>query len=141
MTISDILLQAPSTEGGRLLTLPVLILIGVVIYIFWIMPEKKKQKKLRDLIPKKARILEEYRAGLSYLDECGAFDEAKFREFNRITGNRFSNADIENQLRNAKLMIGGMENVKQTLRSSMVEAIGIFEEMERNGIDLSNYNV
>ena len=39
-------------------------------------------------------FLDKYRMGLSYLNECGAFDETKFREFNRITGSRFSDADI-----------------------------------------------
>ena len=86
-------------------------------------------------------ILERYRAGLSYLDGCSAFDEAKFREFNRITGNRFSEADIENQLKNAKMMIRGMEDLKQTLRSATVEGIRVFEDLERNGLDLSKYNV
>ena len=34
-----------------------------------------------------------------------------------------------------------MEDLKQTLRSTMVEAISVFEELERKGIDLSKYNV
>ena len=86
-------------------------------------------------------ILDKYRMGLSYLDKCETFDEAKFREFNRITGNRFSDTDIETHLMSAKLMIKGMEDLKQTLRSTMAEAISAFEEVERNGIDLSKYNV
>ena len=90
---------------------------------------------------KPTSILDKYRMGLSYLDECKTFDEAKFREFNRITGNRFSDADIETQLMNAKLMIKGMEDLKQILRSTTVEAISTFEEVERKGIDLSKYNV
>ena len=90
---------------------------------------------------KPASILDKYRAGLSYLDGCGAFDEAKYREFNRITGNRFSDVEIANQLRSAELMIRGMEDLKQTLRSTMVEAIHVFEEVERKGIDLSKYSV
>ena len=90
---------------------------------------------------KKTNILDEYRAGLSYLDECGAFDEAKFRKFNHIIGNRFSEADITNQLKNAELMIKGMEDLKQLLRSNMVEGISTFEELKRNGIDLSKYDV
>ena len=90
---------------------------------------------------KKASILEKYREGLSYLDGSGAFDEDKLREFNRITGNMLSNDDIENYLESAKLMIRGMEEVKQILRSTMVEGISVFEEVERNGIDLSKYEV
>jgi hypothetical protein len=93
------------------------------------------------IIFKKASILDKYRAGLSYLDGSGTFDEAKFREFNRITGNRFSNADMEKQLMYAKQMIRGMEDLKQVLRSSTVEAIHTFEELERNGLDLSKYDV
>lgn len=76
-----------------------------------------------------------------YLDRCEAFDEADFRDFNRIIGNRFSDADVENQLRNAKLMIREMEDLKQTLRASMIEAIGAFEKLEQSGIDLSKYSV
>ena len=90
---------------------------------------------------KPTSIIDEYKMGLSYLDECGAFDEVKFHEFNRITGNKFSPADIENQLASAKLMMRGMEDLKQTLRSTMVEAIGTFEELERQGVDLSKYSV
>jgi len=90
---------------------------------------------------KKTSILDEYQAGLSYLDECGAFDESKFRKFNHIIGNRFSDADITTQLKNAELMIKGMEELKQLLRSNMVEGISTFEELERNGIDLSIYDV
>jgi hypothetical protein len=89
---------------------------------------------------KPTSILDKYRAGLSYLNGCGTFDEVKFREFNRITGNKFSEADMQNQLRNAELMIRGMEDLKQTLRSTMVEAVRVFEEVERKGIDLSKYS-
>ena len=90
---------------------------------------------------KPSSILDKYRAGLSFLDECGAFDEAKFRKFNHVIGNRFSEVDITTQLRNAELMIRGMENIKQTLRSTMVEGISMFEELERSGIDLSKFEV
>lgn len=90
---------------------------------------------------KQTSILEKYRAGLSYLDGCGTFDEAKFREFNRITGNRFSEADIQTQLCNAQKMIKGMEEVKSVLRSSMAEGISTFEKLEQSGIDLSKYNL
>jgi len=38
-------------------------------------------------------------------------------------------------------MIRGMEDLKQTLRSTMVEGISMFEELERQGIDLSKYDV
>lgn len=86
-------------------------------------------------------ILTQYRAGLSYLDNCGAFDEAKFREFNRIAGSRFSESDIQTQLSNSRMMMGGMEDVRRALRSGMVEAIQAFEELERKGIDLSKYSL
>ncbi len=76
-----------------------------------------------------------------YLDGCESFDESQFREFNRIIGNRFSDADIAQQLDNARLMMRGMDDLKQVLRSSSVEAIDVFEEMERQGIDLSKFNV
>ena len=89
----------------------------------------------------KKSILTQYREGLAYLDSCGPFNEAKFREFNRITGNRFSEADIQTQRRNASMMIDGMEGVRKAVRSSMVEAVSTFEMLERKGIDLSKYNV
>ncbi len=90
---------------------------------------------------KKTSILDKYRAGLQYLDSCGSFDEAKFREFNHITGDKFSEADIQTQLGNARLMMNGMDGVKQSLRSAMVEGISMFEEVERRGVDLSKYDV
>ncbi len=90
---------------------------------------------------KATSILDKYRAGLLYLDRSEGFDEAKFRELNRIIGNQFSETDIKTQLGNAQLMIRGMEDLKKVLRSNIVEAIGTFEEVERNGIDLSKYNI
>ncbi len=82
-------------------------------------------------------MLEQYRAGLSYLNRCGPFDEAKFREFNRITGEPFSEADIQTQLRNARGMIMGMEEVKNALHASMAEGIRTFEKLEQSGVDVS----
>jgi hypothetical protein len=38
-------------------------------------------------------------------------------------------------------MIGGMDDLKKVLRSNIVEATGTFKEAERNGIDLSKYNI
>ena len=90
---------------------------------------------------KSAKILEQYREGLAYLDSCGPFDEAKFREFNRIIGNRFSENDIQSQLRNASMMTDGMEGVRAAVRSAVAEAIGTFEQLERQGIDLSQYDL
>ncbi|MGI6546447.1 MAG: hypothetical protein ACOX2M_08550 [Fastidiosipilaceae bacterium] len=89
---------------------------------------------------KPVSILDRYRLGLSYLDACGAFDEYKFREFNRIAGNQFSDADMAKQLGNARMTLKGMDDLKQTLRSTMIEAIQTFEELERGGVDLSKYN-
>ena len=94
-----------------------------------------------DLFDRPASILDKYRAALRYLENCSVFDEAAFREFNRITGNRFAEADIQSQLRNAGLMLKGMEDLRELLLSSTMEAIGAFEEMERQGIDLSKFDV
>lgn len=85
---------------------------------------------------KETSILVKYRAGLLYLDRCERFDEAEFRELNRMIGDRFSEADIKTQLGNAQLMMGGMDDLKKILRSNIVEAIHVFEKVERNGIDL-----
>lgn len=38
-------------------------------------------------------------------------------------------------------MIREMEDLKQTLHASMIEAIGAFEKLEQSGIDLSKYSV
>lgn len=104
--------------------------------------QRKTAAEIADNGSKKAAsILDKYRAGLLYLDGCEGFDEAKFRELNRIIGNRFSETDVKTQLGNAQLMIGGMDDLKKVLRSNIVEAIGTFEEAERNGIDLSKYNI
>lgn len=89
----------------------------------------------------KPSILVRYRAALSYLDGCGNFDESKLRECNRISGDMFSESDIQNQLKSAQMMIRGMEEVKSVLRNSLVEAISVFEKLERQGIDLSKYDV
>jgi hypothetical protein len=104
-------------------------------YLYWDCPLYAAQSSGNQ---KQLGILDQYRAGVSYLDACGVFDEAKFREFNHITGDRFSEADIQTQLQNAKHMIRGMEEVKEVLRSTTIESIGVFEEMERSGIDLSS---
>ena len=87
---------------------------------------------------RKKTILDRYREALAYLDNCGTFNETKFREFNRITNNQFSEAEIVNQLRNAQFMMGGMEDLKNVLRSTMIEAISTFEKLEREGVDLSS---
>lgn len=90
--------------------------------------------------PARPNILAKYRDGLGFLDSCGDFDEGKFREFNRIVGNRFSEADIRQQLDNGR-MLGSMNEIKKLLRSSTVEAIETFEQLERDGIDLSKFNI
>ena len=72
-------------------------------------------------------ILDAYRASLSYLVGCTEFNEAAFQEFNRILGNRFSDEDIETQIRNVQLMIRGMEDLKQVLRSSTVFNISLLK--------------
>ena len=90
---------------------------------------------------KKQTILDQYRAGLSFLDSCGSFDEEKLREFNRITGKRFSEENIRNYVQASKDLITGMEGIRQTLRGSMKEAIGTFEQLEKNGIDLSKFDI
>lgn len=86
-------------------------------------------------------ILTQYREGLRYLDSCGIFDETKLREFNRIIGNRFSEAEIQTQLANAQMMVGGMNALKELLHNSTLEGINAFEKVEQSGIDLSKYNI
>ena len=85
----------------------------------------------------KKTILDKYREGLAYLNSCGPFDESKFREFNRLTGNRFSEQD--QQIR-AMIALGGTEELRSTLRSTMTEAIAAFEKLEQQGIDLTKYD-
>jgi hypothetical protein len=64
------------------------------------------------------------------------FENQKEKDYDR-----FSGADMEKQPGNAKLMIRGMEDLKQVLRPSAVEAISVFEKVERSGMDLSQYDV
>ncbi len=90
---------------------------------------------------KKKNILEQYRDGLAYLDSCGTFDEVKLREFNCITGNRFSEADMQNYILSSKNMIKGMEGIKDILRDTMQEGISTFEKIVQSGIDLSKYDI
>jgi len=91
--------------------------------------------------PKKPPILDRYRASLRYLDSCGPFDEAKLREFNRISGDMLSEADLQKQLASSQLILGGMEQIRKLLRQNVAEAIGAFEQIERSGVDLSKYDV
>lgn len=90
---------------------------------------------------KKKNILEQYRDGLAYLDSCGTFDEVKLREFNRITGNRFTEENIQNYIQSSKNMIKGMEGIKDILRDTMQEGISTFEKIVQSGIDLSKYDI
>jgi hypothetical protein len=85
-------------------------------------------------------ILEQYREGLQYLNDCsGVFTEADLREFNRIIGNRFPESHIASLLSDSKMMIRGMEDVKKLLKDNMSEGIAVFEQLEKSGIDLSAY--
>ena len=86
-------------------------------------------------------ILDKYREGLVYLESCTLFGETEFREFNRIIGERFSEADIQTQLANSKMMIAGMDELKGILKQNMIESIKTFEKLEQSGIDLSQYNI
>ena len=103
--------------------------------------DSERRKAAGGASKKATSILDKYRAGLLYLDGCARFDEAEFRELNRILGNRFSEDDIRTQLVNAKSMMRGMDDLKKVLRSNIVEAIGTFEQLEQSGIDLSKYNI
>ncbi len=85
-------------------------------------------------------ILERYRAARTYLTICGSYNEEKFREMNRLTGNMFSEEDIQKQLAQSKMMIGGMDALKKLHYDSLTEAIATFEEVEAAGIDLSKYD-
>jgi len=80
--------------------------------------------------------LERYREALTYLDRCVTFNEASFREFNRIAGNIFSDEDITHHIWSAGRMFGGMESIRELLRSTIVEGITTFENLQRQGIDI-----
>jgi hypothetical protein len=89
---------------------------------------------------KEKTILEQYREGLQYLNGCsGVFTEEQLREFNRIIGNRFPEAEIESLLSKSKLMLRGMDEIKKTLKDNMSEGIAVFEQLEKSGVDLSAY--
>jgi hypothetical protein len=73
-----------------------------------------------------------YREALIYLDRCGTLDEAKLREVNRISGGMFSESELRNFVEQSQMMLpisgkpGGMDALKQTLRTTMKEAISTF---------------
>ena len=78
--------------------------------------------------------VEKYRAALAYLDNCGAFNEGKLCEFNRIAGSPFSESELEEYVRMANMSIGGMEALKQTVLSVVQEGVRTFEQLETIGI-------
>jgi hypothetical protein len=80
--------------------------------------------------------LERYREALVYLDSCVIFNEASFRKFNRIAGDLFSEEEIARHIRSAGHMFGGMESIKELLRSNIVEGITTFENLQRQGIEI-----
>ena len=74
---------------------------------------------------------------------CGG-EGSKIWPYNRFwqkaclpVGNTSNVLRIVNQLKNVEFMVGGMEELKKILRSSMVEGIITFEELEKQGTDLS----
>ncbi|MBR5366578.1 MAG: hypothetical protein IK132_10095 [Clostridia bacterium] len=86
-------------------------------------------------------ILQRYRAARAYLDACGKYDEEKLREMNRITGNMFPEAEIQKQLAQSEMLIGGMDEVKRIHYDTLTKAIAAFEKVGASGIDLSKYDV
>ncbi len=58
-----------------------------------------------------------------------------------MIGNKFSEADIKTQLGNAELMFRGVDDLKQALRETTLEAIGVFKSLEQQGLDLSKYEL
>lgn len=89
----------------------------------------------------KGSVLDQYREGLKYLDSCGDFDEIKLHRFNIITGNRLSEAEIQTYIRSADLTVGGMNTVRDELRKTISEAVGSFEKLQAQGVDLSKYHL
>ena len=75
--------------------------------------------------------LENYKKALAYLDTCGPLDEAKFREMNRLAGSKFTEPDIQGFLGQAKLVIGGLETMRPSLRDTFQEGIRAFGEVVR----------
>ena len=82
-------------------------------------------------------IPEQYRAGLQYLDSCGALDADKLRRFNEITGNRLTGEDIARYAQAAAVSPGGWDMVRDELRNVTAEAAAAFEKLQGQGIDLS----
>jgi len=70
-----------------------------------------------------------YRRALDYLQTCGPMDSDKFRQVNRIAGNVFTEADIQDISRKTSLIIGGWETVRGDLQKTFLEGVVTFESV------------
>lgn len=91
--------------------------------------------------PSRPNIMERYLKALAYLTGCGSFDEAQFREMNRIAGGIFTEEEMQKQISQANMTIGGMDGLKLILIKTLNEAIDTFRKVQAAGIDLSKYDV
>lgn len=91
--------------------------------------------------PGRPNIMERYLKALAYLTGCGPFDETKFREMNRLAGGIFTEEEMQKQIAQANMTIGGMDGLKIILIKTLTEAIDTFRKVQAAGIDLSKYDV
>lgn len=87
-----------------------------------------------------SQLAKKYRQALAYLDSCGEFNEQKLREVNHIAGGQLTEADIQDFLQKAPLIMsydgqsGGMEGVREELRKSYMEGVVVFGSLGDVGI-------
>ncbi len=71
----------------------------------------------------------DYKRALTYLDQCGAFNEHMLRETNRIAGSMLSEGDIQMMLSQSRMIMptatgpGEMEFIKASIREQLVTFI------------------
>ena len=90
----------------------------------------------------KGSELAKYRKALEYLEQCGEFNEAKFREVNRIAGGLYSEKKIKNFIMSNQIVsmthsLAGLGSVnyamdaaKSAMRSDLKKEIEKLEKVE-----------
>lgn len=81
-------------------------------------------------------LLDKYRDGLAFLENCGELDVVKLNLFNEMAGKPFSGDDLTSFVMAASGP-GGWAAVKSELKNVATEAVATLSELARQGVDLS----
>ena len=88
---------------------------------------------------KESTALDQYRAAVRYLENCGTLDERKLREFNLMTGSRLSEQEVFQLVHNALPAPDGPAMVREELLNVAKEAVADLENQKEQGADPSRY--